>query len=89
MDTRFSTFESNQVLKASSVISPSTQPSDPAALARFGHDEIKLPQNHFAQPLEHCGYSPNACVDEWAELKMKVHEIYSQEPSLQYVNLWQ
>ena len=26
---------------------------------------------------------------EWAELKMKVREIYSQEPSFQYVNLWQ
>ena len=88
LSARFSSFEFCAVLKASNVFSPSTWPSDSSVLARFGYEEIHLLSNHFSGPLQHRGYKPELCVDEWPELKLKVVHTLSLEPSMQYLNLW-
>ena len=86
--TRFS-FETDITLKASWVFSLSTWPSDQSVLSMFGYSDVALLASHFTLPLQHCGYVPDSCVDEWPELKMKVLETLSQEPSIQYLDLWQ
>ena len=88
INARFSSFESHEVLKASSVFSPSTWPSDSSVLARFGYEQIRLLSDHFSRPLQHRGYEPELCVDEWPELKLKVVRMISLEPSLEYLTLW-
>ena len=89
LDARFSTFETDEVLKASTVFSPSTWPSDRAVLAEFGYGEIRLLSHHFSCTLQHRGYEP--CADEWPELKSRVVDVdtLSLEPSLQYLDMWQ
>ena len=64
LDARFSLFQLGEVLKSSSVLSPSTWPSECAVLAKFGHEEIRLLSSHFAHPLQHRGCTPDACMDE-------------------------
>ena len=75
LNARFSSFESSEILKASSVFSPSTWPSDNGLLTQFGYDNINLLSNHFSGPLQHRGYKPELCVEEWPELKLKVSQI--------------
>ena len=57
LDARFSTFESDEVLKLSSVFSPSTWPSEHAVLAKYGYEEIHLLSTHFANSLQQQGYT--------------------------------
>ena len=89
LDSRFSSFNSNPIIQAMSVFSPFCWPSDSAALAQFGYDKIRLLSSHFAQPLQHRGYSPESCIDEWPELKQRVREILSTEPTIKYLPMWQ
>lgn len=68
---------------------PFTWPSDHSALVRFGYDEVRLLSGHFSQPLQQKGYTPESCVDEWPELKLRVQEICSLEPLVGYLPMWQ
>ena len=74
---------------ATRVISPFTWPSDRSALERFSYDDIHLLSTHFSHPLQQRGYTPESCVDEWPELKLRVQEILSREPTMKYLALWQ
>ena len=67
---------------ATRVISPFTWPSDRSALERFSYDDIHLLSTHFSHPLQQRGY-------EWPELKLRVQEILSREPTMKYLALWQ
>ena len=89
IEVRFSSFKSNPVLLATSIFSPFTWPSDHSALAKFGYDEVCLLSTHFSHPLRQRGYVPESCVNEWPELKLRVQEIRSLEPTLGYLPLWQ
>ena len=88
-EVRFSSFKSNPVMLATRVFSPFTWPSDRSALERFGYDDIRLLSAHFSYPLRQRGYTPESCVDEWPELKLRVQEILSTEPTIKYLALWQ
>ena len=90
LEVRFSSFDLNEVLKATAVFSPTTWPSDPTALARFGYDQIHLLSTHFSQALER-GYIPESCIEEWPELKRRVQEIRTLEPTVKYLHvyIWQ
>ena len=88
-EVRFSSFKSNPVMLATRVFSPFTWPSDRSALERFGYDDIRLLSAHFSYPLRRRGYTPESCVDEWPELKLRVQEILSTEPTIKYLALWQ
>ena len=89
LEVHFSSFQSNPVLSATSVFSPSTWPSDSSALVSFGYDQICQLSTHFSHTLQQRGYTPESCVDEWPELKLRVQESCSIEPTLQYLTMWQ
>ena len=89
LDSRFLTFNSNLIVQAMSVFSPFCWPSDSTALAQFGYDEIRLLSSHFSHPLQHRGCSPESCVVEWPELKLRVQEILSTDPTIKYLPMWQ
>lgn len=89
LDDRFSSFKSNPVLLATGVFSPFNWPSDHSVLARFGYDEIRLLSSHFSHPLKLRGYSPECCVEKWPEMKLRVQEILTMEPTMQYLPMWQ
>ena len=82
-------FSSNPFLSAASVFSPSTWPSNSSALARYGYSEIQLLATHFEAPLKARNYDPEACLNEWAELKLRVQELLRMNPKLKYLALWQ
>ena len=44
---------------------------------------------HFSHPLQHRGCSPESCIEEWPELKLRVREILSTEPTIKYLPMWQ
>jgi len=72
LQVRFSSFDSNECLKATAVFSPTTWPSDPTALAKFGYDQIHLLSTHVSQALVERGYTHESCIKEWPELKLRV-----------------
>ena len=76
LDTHFSSFQ-QVVLISRCVLFPSTWTFERAVLAKFGHEEIHLLSTHFAHPLQDRGYTPDVCMDEWAELKIKVVHVLS------------
>ena len=82
-------FSSNPVLSAASVFSTSTWPSDSLTLARYGYSKIQLLAPHFKAPLKARNYDPEACLNEWAELKLRVQELLRMNPKLKYLALWQ
>ena len=49
LEVRFSSFQSNPVLSATSVLSPSTWPSDSSVLVRFGYDQIRQLSTFFTR----------------------------------------
>ena len=63
------------------MFSPSTWPSDSSALARFGSSEIRVLATHFENPLNSRHYDPEVCVDEWAELKLRIQELQKVDPT--------
>ena len=88
LDSRFSTVGVNPVTQAMSFFSPHTWPRESSSLAGFGYDEVSLLSSHFSQPLQHAGYSPECCCEEWPELKMRARQILTKEPSVSYLPLW-
>ena len=82
-------FTSDPILSAASVFSPSTWPSDSSALARFGYSEIQLLAKHFETSLKTRHYEPAACINEWAELKLRIQELLQLNPRQKYLALWQ
>ena len=87
LDARLS-FASDPILSAASVFSPSTWPSDSSALARFGYSEIQVLAAHFENPLKSRNYKTEGCIDEWAELKLRVQELLKLDPKQKYLALW-
>ena len=81
LESRLS-FSSNPVLSAASVFPPSTWPSDSSELARYGYTEIQQLTRHFEAPLKARNYEPEACLNEWAELKLQVQELLRMNPTL-------
>ena len=88
INIRFATFDSSPVLMASKVFSPFSWPTESSALAAFGYSEIQQLSSHFALLLQHQGYLPESCIEEWPELKLRVREIYTKEPTMQYLPMW-
>ena len=86
---RFQSFNSSPVLSASKVFSPFSWPTESSAFAIFGYSEIQQLSSHFAYPLQQQGYSPESCIEEWPELKLRVREILSNDPSTKYLPMWQ
>lgn len=41
------------------------------------------------QALVERGYTPDSCIEEWQELKLRVQEISSLEPTVKYLYMWQ
>ena len=88
INNRFATFNSSPVLMASKVFSPFSWPTESSAFAAFGYSEIQQLSSHFAYPLQHQGYSPDSCIEEWPELKLRVREILTKEPTMKYLPMW-
>ena len=89
LNDRFSSFQSSPVIVAVSVFSPLTWPTEQSAFAEFGYDKIRVLSSHFALPLQQQGYSPELCIEEWPELKLRVKDFLSKDPSIQYLPMWQ
>ena len=84
----FATFDSSPVLRASKVFSHFSWPTESSALAAFCYSEIQQLSSHFALLLQHQGYLPESCIEEWPELKLRVREICTKEPTMQYLPMW-
>ena len=88
LDSHFSTVSANPVTKAMSVLLPSSWLRESTSLAGFGYDKISVLSSHSSQPLQHAGYSPDCCYEEWPELKFRTRQILIQEPSVPYLLMW-
>ena len=77
-------FSSNPVLSASSLFSPSV-----LALARYGYTKIQQLTKHFEASIKAQNYEPEACLNEWAELKLRVQELLQLNPTLKCLAMWQ
>ena len=84
LSDHFSSFQSSPVIVDVSVCSTLTWPSEQYAFAAFGYDKIRVLSSHFALPLQQQVYSP-----EWPELKLRMNDILSKDPSIQYLPMWQ
>ena len=74
INNSFASFDSCPVLMASKVFSPFCWPTEASALAAFGYSEVQQLCSHFAYALQQQGYSPESCIEEWPELKLRVRD---------------
>ena len=71
------------------MFSPFSWPTESFVLTTFGYSEIQQLSSHFADPPQQQGYSPESCIEEYPQLKLRVREILSREPTIKYLPMWQ
>ena len=77
----FGSFDCSPLLSASKVFAPSSWPTDSSSFAAFGYSDIQQLGSHSIYPLHEQGYSPESCIEEWPELKLRVKEILTKDSS--------